>query len=433
MYYFIITCVVWEGAVIRKQTSQRYKRLTDALGITVITFAFIGLFSQIPVGLGFLNPIGNSISSFDIYDLVFSKFRGIQPADTNIVLVNIGRLDREGIGRQLDIISRCSPSAVGLDILFIGKKEKREDSVLLGAVRGCRNLVLASRLGRYNSGKDTYEELITSDLIGGEDLRYGFSNLPDEDEEGFRTVRRYRPFTHYREWPEYSFAFILADKFSTIMADRLTERRSDKEIINFRGNLNSFYFIDTYDLFTGRYRPDIFKNKIVLMGFMGEDIRTQTFEDMYFTPLNEHYTGRSLPDMYGVVIHANIISMILNGSYINIMPAWLSFMLSFTACWLSVWVLLLIKSSYRDWFGAVFKLYLFTISSITISLGILLFNSFNYRINLTLLVAALVLGPTCMDLYTILTKWIHYHPGKIKNEKSVKIINISDADVKSGH
>lgn len=385
------------------------------------------------MGLGFLNPIGNSISSFDIYDLVFSKFRGIQPADTNIVLVNIGHLGREGIARQLDIINSCAPRAVGIDILFIGKKEKRVDSILQSAVRRCRNVVLASRLRRYNDSKDTYEELVTSDLIGGEDMRYGFSNLPDEDEEGFRTVRRCRPFTHYREWPEYSFAFILADKFSTIRADRLAERHSDKEIINFRGNLNSFYFIDTYDLFTGRYRPDIFTNKLVLMGYMGENIRTQTFEDMYFTPLNEHYTGRSLPDMYGVVIHANIISMILDGSYINIMPAWLSFLLSFSACWLSVWVLLLIKSIYRDWFGTVFKLYLFTVSTITISLGIWLFNSFNYRINLTLLVAALVLGPTCIDLYALLAKLPIYHPGKIKNEKSVKIINISDADVKSGH
>ena len=62
------------------------------------------------------------------------------------------------------------------------------------------------------------------------------------------------------------------------------------------------------------------KDKIVLLGFMGINLNDKTFEDIFFTPLNERYAGKSFPDMYGVVIQANIISMILNKKYINTMP-----------------------------------------------------------------------------------------------------------------
>ncbi len=54
-----------------------------------------------------------------------------------------------------------------------------------------------------------------------------------------------------------------------------------------------------------------------MIGFCGESEKALSMNDRYFTPLNEQYTGRSLPDMFGVVIHANIISMLLDKDFIN--------------------------------------------------------------------------------------------------------------------
>ena len=50
---------------------------------------------------------------------------------------------------------------------------------------------------------------------------------------------------------------------------------------------------------------------------MGENEKAYSMKDRYFTPLNEKYSGRSHPDMHGVLVHANIISMIQHADYIN--------------------------------------------------------------------------------------------------------------------
>ena len=67
------------------------------------------------------------------------------------------------------------------------------------------------------------------------------------------------------------------------------------------------------------------REKIVLVGIMGPNTKTLSTEDVYFTPMNKKYIGRSNPDMYGVVVHANIISMVLDSrggqsQFINTLP-----------------------------------------------------------------------------------------------------------------
>ena len=46
--------------------------------------------------------------------------------------------------------------------------------------------------------------------------------------------------------------------------------------------------------------PEIFADKVVLLGYMGNKIDDAfDFEDRFFTPLNEQISGRSVPDMNG--------------------------------------------------------------------------------------------------------------------------------------
>lgn len=48
-------------------------------------------------------------------------------------------------------------------------------------------------------------------------------------------------------------------------------------------------------------------------------------EDKHFTPLNPVVGGKSIPDMFGVVIHANIISMLIKGDFMyRISNFWLT-------------------------------------------------------------------------------------------------------------
>ena len=80
---------------------------------------------------------------------------------------------------------------------------------------------------------------------------------------------------------------------------------------------------------TASFKADYFKDRIVLIGFSGENENTFSMKDRYYTPINEKYHGRSLPDMHGVTVHANIISMLLDEDYIDEVPEYILYFIAF--------------------------------------------------------------------------------------------------------
>jgi CHASE2 domain-containing sensor protein len=103
--------------------------------------------------------------------------------------------------------------------------------------------------------------------------------------------------------------------------------------------------------------------------------------------------------MYGVVIHANIISMILNKNYIGIMPQWMSILLALILSYISAYIIFNLKIKYKDWFSAFSKLYILIISLLNLFIGVMVLHHFNYRINLTLALAVVVLTGTIVEIY----------------------------------
>ena len=76
-----------------------------------------------------------------------------------------------------------------------------------------------------------------------------------------------------------------------------------------------FYAVDVGQLERGEVLGDVFKNSIVMMGFLGKYMGDPVWEDKFFTPLNKKVAGRANPDMFGLVVHANVVAMILNQDY----------------------------------------------------------------------------------------------------------------------
>ncbi|MGE5353411.1 MAG: CHASE2 domain-containing protein, partial [Acidobacteriota bacterium] len=369
----------------------------DSIFVTVIVFAIIGIFSLIPLKTGILDPLAKAISDFDIYDLVFSRLRTEQLPDTNIVIVNVGNLDREGIARQIDTLNKYHPKLIALDIFFWKEKDPRQDSVLSRAISNCSSIVMVSMLERFNEDKNIYDTLLTSlPRFSGKSVT-GYANFPEDEKGSFRTIRRFQPFAFYKDNKEMAFPVRIVETIDKNKYENFLKRGNETEIINYRGNFNKFYFLDTYNLLEGNFNRSIIKDKIVLMGYMGEDLNTKVLEDIFFTPLNESYAGRSFPDMYGVVINANIVSMLLDENFIDRMPYFLSLLIALTFCFLTTLGLYTIKSKYKDWFGAAFKWFILLVTILELDLGVNIFNYFNYKINLTLLLAAVVLIPPCMD------------------------------------
>lgn len=367
--------------------------------ITVMMFVVLGIFSFIPINCLFLDPIAKAISDFDVYDIVYSKLREEPKVDTNIVLVNLSNLSRSDHARQLNIVNSLNPKVIGIDAIFQEEKEHYSDSLLADAFSRCRNLILVSKLDKYNEEADTYDIVLSSIDIFNKYASNGFANLPNDDKVSFRTIREFRPVSKTNGTAVNAFASEIVEIYNPEAFQFLMNRKKEVEKIDYIGNYNRFYFLDADQVLSGENDLSFIRNKIVLMGFMGINLNNKTFEDIYFTPLNERYAGKTFPDMYGVVIHANIISMILNGNYIDIMPERLSLALAVILCYLSAFIIFKLRENYKDWFFTFSKLYVLLISLLNLFIGVILLHNFNYRINLTLTLAVIVLSGTVVDIY----------------------------------
>ncbi len=384
----------------------------DVIAVCINIFLFIWIVSIIKIDLGFLDPVGKALSDFDVYDIYFSKLREEPNADTNIVLVNIGNLSRAEIEHQINVINRYSPKVIGLDALFFTEKDSQSDSVLADAFSKVENMVLVSKLDYYNDSNDSYDSLITSIDKFSVHTKNGFANLPDDATGSFRTIRNFKPSAVCSGKQVYSFAVNVTGIYDKDAADEFNKRENEYEMINYRGNYNKFYYIDSPDLFDETRSFSFIKNKIVLMGYMGTDLSTQTVDDAFFTPLNEKYAGRSFPDMYGIVIHANIVSMLLNRNYIGQMPYIFSIIFAIILCYINALILVYMKKHHDKWYNGFNKAFIFVQTVGNLFLGVWLFSSFNYRINLTLAIAVIVLVPSFIDLYYNYLETLY---AKIKN------------------
>ena len=145
--------------------------------------------------------------------------------------------------------------------------------------------------------------------------------------------------------------------------------------------------------------PEV-KDKIVLFGFLGSTLDdTRTFEDKYFTPLNVKYAGRANPDMYGVVVHANIISMILNRDYIDSMTEFSAWLFAIIVCMLNVMIFQIVYRRLPRWYDGITKLLQLLEAFILLAVIVLGFHIFSIKLNLTYGIFAIVLAGDSLEVY----------------------------------
>jgi len=290
-------------------------------------------------------PEQAALFDFEFEDFIFSVKESKTEVDTNIVLINIGLLSRAEIAQQINIISRYKPKVIGMNVIFGCPFEdcsQRSDTVdnksLSEAIKTAGNVVLSSKLwsSKVNSSGQ-YDSLEVSEPLFSDYSRNGFTNLYVQDDFRIRTVRKFMPRVYIKGLPVNSLGVEIAWIADSAKTKRFLSRNKDSELINYQGNIavkgahedttpNYFNLIDYSELQSGRFDSTLIRDKVVLMGFLGEIIEVRYYEDMFYSPLNRTQFGRALPDMYGLVVQANIISMILNEDYIDSisdMNAWI--------------------------------------------------------------------------------------------------------------
>ena len=384
--------------------------------ITIIVFVIIWLFSLLPVNLGLFNPLRNALYDFDLNDIAFSKLNNDRAADTNIVIVNIGYLNRLELANLITKIKNFNPKVVGIDAFFKENKDPISDSLLEEAINLDGNTVLVNNLGDYNKNKKQYENLASSISRFSNNSFAGYANLPSKDASSLTTVRLFKPRSNVRDSLVNAFAVQIVKLYDPVSYNYLLQRKNDFETINYRGNADKFFYIDG----TNPENLDnayFIRNKIVLLGFLGSYPSNRILEDIYYTPLNKNYAGKTVPDMYGVVIHANIISMILDKDYINSFPSWIELLLAMVLCYLNVVILNLIKEIKIDWLnlaGVITKTVEFIL---LLFIDLEIFIRFHFKISITLMLASIVLISNAQTIYEIIAE----HIQKLR-QKHMKIV-----------
>lgn len=367
---------------------------------TVLVFIVLGLLALFPLNIKVFNPIKELLKDFKYTDIYYSKFYNNQQVDTAIAVVNVGQLDRFQIANLLELIQEDQPKVVGVDIFFRSLKEPIADSLL------------QLQLNRENIVTPVFlhEESNLQNHPFFKPATVGYVNFVSSDSL-ISTIRYFRPYYEVEREKLASFSTKVAAFYAPEVEQKLTERDNDIEIINYYGDYSNFLSLEGSNILAGEKEVS-FKDKIVILGYIGNQLgRKDNLEDLFFTPLNKETIGRSLPDMYGAVIHANVIHMLLHEQYIDSLNNFVLYSLTFLICLIHVVFFIYFFVKQHLWYHLFAKIAQLISSLFLLWICLVLFANYNFKIENTLLIIGVLLAVDVLYLYESLAAFIYrkYH------------------------
>jgi CHASE2 domain-containing sensor protein len=441
----------------------------DWLFATVFVFVVMGgiyRLSQIAL-FNVFDPLGKALGDMEITDITFTDLRlETPPEDTVITLINVGYLSRAEIAQQVNFISQFKPRVIGIDVRFVCENgddpvncpagyDTLSNLMLGGAIAQAGNVVLVSKVAQSDSllkannyNTDLFDSIIHSHpmLTAGAIEAHANLDTRATTQEDLKECRRVWPKITLIDGTEVlAFSTQVAMLYDSAKTKAFLARGNKSEVINYRGNgpdpheatalqyRGAYRFRDWDQLYdTNTYHTDRFlRDKIVLLGFMGSDIRDTSWDDKFFTPLNVNFAGRSRPDMYGVVVHANIISMILSGNFVNEMATWQKFALAFLVVYFNIALFWIINRRLPLWFdGLALLLQLTQIVLLTV-LMMLMFDWYNFKLDLTIALLGIALSGTCFEMYFNLFKvvLVRIRAKRMFTNKKDPVLTATDSDI----
>jgi len=303
--------------------------------VTILIFAFIGFLELIRLNTHFLDPFNHGIQEYEITDIVYTQLgQENTTVDTNIRLVHIGDVDRAELAKVIDRLSEAGAKVIGVDVMLDGQKSEDSDTLLQQSIIRANNVVLASELYDLQEKEKRFIGLTSADSMFASHATLGYVNFPANHT---KTIRFFSPWERIQGDTAYAFSMAVLEKYSPKAFDEVLKRKKELEKIHYRGNRYSFIstpkeiVLDTTVDLSG-----IFDQKIVLVGYVAEKESENPLRDRFYTPLNQDYAGKSIPDMFGVVIHANIISMSMENRFIREIPSWVTWVITILFCYANV-------------------------------------------------------------------------------------------------
>ncbi len=380
----------------------------DTIFATLWVFIFIVVLGMIPLNLGFLNPIKLGLKDFDFNDVYYSKVGNLQKkdVDSNIVVINIGRADREGLALMIDKVASYQPRVMGLDVTFDGPREPYKDSMLAETVRRNRNLVLAVKYITDSTGK-----LIASgNYFKNDSTLFGFVNFPTNgDKESIRTYFPFKSDDKDHEIILPSFTSSLIKVYDEKAYHEVEKKGAHKTIINYTRKVTEtkkqYLVVEGESLMMGDVDTAAIKGKIALLAYI--NIEPTDIEDKKFTPMNEKYAGKSWPDMNGILVHANIISMILERNYIKKVPLWGNLLLAILVCWIHMSFFIHYYLESHIWFHLAAKIAQVASAILFVWLGIVIYSKYGLKVDMKMSLITIVLAVDVIYFYEAWAVWMH--------------------------
>lgn len=349
--------------------------LIKAAWITVLAFLLSFVLMQ-PLSFSamsvFAPPEKDDFTISDFYAQVADR-RPVRALDQDIVLVDIGSLDRAGIASLLETLSLCGVRALGLDVMF--SDPMPGDSLLLSALAMNPGIVLPLNLRQTEEGRfDIAEKPFFYGEIPG--VTYGAANLPGK----FRgaTIREFSSTYLAEGGGSYeSLPVKLARQADPEAVKRLLDRSHTPEAIDFPSR--EFVTISWEEVFD---RAEELEGKIVLAGALTDA------SDMHSTPVNSYLSG--------VYIHACALSTILGGRFYTRNPAATDWILAACLCFL---VTLIGLRSDPRMKGLVTRLLQFLLVYLAVQVGYALYVEKRMIVNFSYTLLMVTFGLLAADLW----------------------------------
>lgn len=418
------------------------------------------------------DPIGQALSDFELTDYAFSNLRPDPDVEERIVIVNIGHLSRRGVAEQLRIISKHKPRVIGIDSYFDCEGGLRDtvncpqlldvmgNLLLSNAIQEAGNVVLVSKLHQshalFKSGAiDVYDSMEFSDPIFQDFAESGFANLPTANkasyQEDVKICRSMVPKIDIKGREELAFSVRLAMLYDSAKTMKFLERNKEEELVNFRGNVEMqdvrdatikskdlsttkypvmFYALDVEQVLTENFIPSMIEDKIVLFGFLGDYFGDPAWNDKFFTPLNKKVAGRANPDMFGVVVHANIISMILNGDFVDELDEWQQYVIAFVFCFFNIALFFYINAKYPVWFDSVSLIIQVIQIILLMGLTVWIFGHSSFKLDLTIAIVTIALAGPVFEFYdNVLTSLLRIWKNKRLTNRKEQVLTPQNQDI----
>ncbi len=386
-------------------TKYLYER--DTILATLWVFLFIVGLGAIPLNLGVLNPVKLGLKDFDFNDMSYSKLGKSKKAkyDDRIVIVNIGNEDRATIAQMIERVAAMNPKVMGLDAYFQGARDSLQDLIMSETFKKHKNLIVGDML--VLSGKEG--DTVKSISYFKDDVQHGWVNL---FQDNLATIRTFMPvLKDHHDSMLLSFPTAIVKGYDT-SAYKILEKKGQKKVyINYTRNIDpdksiQYMLMQPETVLSEEgFEPTLIKDKIVLFGYVNLDPTDIT--DKKFSPMNERFAGKSIPDMNGIVVHANIISMALDRDYIKKVPLWLTVLIAIVVCWLHMSFFIRYYLESHIWFHLVAKIAQVASAIFFVWLGIYLYDQFRLKLDLKLSIIVIVLAVDVIYFYEAFAVWMH--------------------------